>query len=286
VTAAADGKKPLPAGGVHASGIHATGAFSSTGGSYISSNSEAAIVEGGSSVTLTNTVLSGSAGNGRGVLLRSITAKTNPGKINFEMTGGSLTYNCDSTTTPACADGAISRGQSNPATLFSVADTAASISLAGVKVTNNTPTAANTSGTLLAVESSTSATPAGATLAAIGTSLTGDVILNDRSSASLEMLQDESGTGSSLTGAINSTNRGRGVNLSLDKASMWTVTATSYLTTLSGLDLDGATVTNIDGGGHCVFYSGAVNGSASSTIHALTGGGYLAPAGTAGLDCE
>jgi hypothetical protein len=289
VTTAADGKRPATSAGTHASGIHTTGVFSSSGGTFIAPNSEAAIAEAGSSVTLTETSLSGSAGNGRGVLLRNLsssTAKIDPGKINFEMTGGSLTYNCDATSAPTCAEGSASKGQNNPATLFSVADTVATISLAGVKVTNNTPTAANSNGTLLTVQSSARATPAHATLAATGTSLTGDAILDDRSSAALEIFQDNAGTGSSLTGAINSAHRGHGVSLALDKQSMWTVTATSYLTTLNGLDLDGATVNNIDGGGHCVFYSGSVNGSASSSIYALAGGGNLAPVGSTGLDCK
>jgi hypothetical protein len=76
------------------------------------------------------------------------------------------------------------------------------------------------------------------------------------------------------------------VSLTLDKGSTWTVTGTSYLTTLTGLDLNGATVNNIDGGGHCVYYSGTVNGSNSAATYTLSGGGHLAPAGSTGLNCE
>jgi hypothetical protein len=91
-----------------------------------------------------------------------------------------------------------------------------------------------------------------------------------------------------LTGAINSANTGKTVSLVLDSASKWAVTGTSYLTTLAGLTLNGTTVSNIDGGGHCVYYSGSINGSTSTTTYTLSGnsGGYLAPKGTTGLTCD
>jgi hypothetical protein len=46
-------------------------------------------------------------------------------------------------------------------------------------------------------------------------------------------------------------------------------------------------VSNIVGNGHCVYYSGKINGSTSTTTYTLGGtGGYLAPTGTTGLTCE
>ena len=53
---------------------------------------------------------------------------------------------------------------------------------------------------------------------------------------------------------------------------------------------DAKTVQNIDGEGHCVYYSGSIYTSAGATddrrVYELAGGGFLAPEGTAGLDCE
>jgi hypothetical protein len=75
------------------------------------------------------------------------------------------------------------------------------------------------------------------------------------------------------------------VSLTLDESSTWAVTATSYLTSLIGLDVSDNTVNNIDGGGHCVYYSGSIGGSGKQ-VYALSGGGFLAPAGTSGLACR
>ena len=66
------------------------------------------------------------------------------------------------------------------------------------------------------------------------------------------------------------------------------MTGDSYLTTLAGLAVNGTTVTNIEGGGFCVYYSGTINNAASTTTYTLGGasGGQLAPAGTTGLTCN
>jgi Bacterial Ig-like domain (group 3) len=86
----------------------------------------------------------------------------------------------------------------------------------------------------------------------------------------------------------------RETNLVLDPASAWTVPASSYLHNVAGVALSGgpdqSTVQNIDGEGHCVFYSGSIYTSSGATedkgTYALSGGGFLAPAGTTGLDCN
>ena len=92
---------------------------------------------------------------------------------------------------------------------------------------------------------------------------------------------------------INSTNVGRQTNLVLDPEAAWTPSATVHLHNIAGIVVSGSTAVNIDGGGHCVFYSGSVflAGSAtadgnSSGVYQLSGGGVLAPEGTTGLDCE
>ena len=262
------------------------------GGTYSATGAEAAVVEGDGALTLSGTALSASAGNDRGVLLYQSSAA--PGDSSFTMTGGSLTYTCSAVPTPACAQGSTASGQNNPATLFSVANATAAISLSDVQVANNTSTAANPHGTLLTAAALDSAWgTAGSnggkvTFAARGTTLAGDVIVDNVSTAALSILADNSGTGSTLTGAVNAANTARAVTLALDPASLWTVTATSYLTNLSGLDVTGTTINNIDGGGHCVYYTGTINGSAASTTYLLggSGGGYLAPTGTTGLNCD
>jgi hypothetical protein len=289
--------------------LHATGNFASSGGNYGARNAEAAVVEGGGSVTLSDATLSSAAGDGRGILLtRSGTTPAATGAARFTMTGGSIAYSCPGSGS-AGACGGTAGVRSQPATVFAVTGTTAAITLSDVKVTNDTASEAS--------EASAEGTPAEGTLAegtlltasasgprghvagshaiflAKGTVLTGDVVADRASSAELSLLADAAGTGSSLTGALGAGQSAGEIDLTLDAASAWTVTATSYLNNLSGLQIDasspGSTVENIDGGGHCVYYAGTLDGSSeglSGRVFALSGGGFLAPAGTTGLACN
>ncbi len=277
--------------------IEAISAFSARRRNFSANNAEAVRVERVGSVTLTDTTLSGAAGDGRGVLLyRSST--DDAGALSFTMIGGSITYTCDPVSTPVCARDAPSRGRNSPASLFSVVNTSAAITLIDVKVSNNTGTIANRNGTLLTAGALPDAEPPPGSNAdqvsfrAQGTALSGDVIVGGLTLAALSIVADRSGTGSSLTGAINPADTAEAVNLILDPDSDWIVTAASYLTGLAGLDVIGSTVSNIDGGGHCVYYTGSVVTSGATdapnhpAVYALSGGGYLAPKGTQGLPCK
>ncbi len=275
-------------GAYRAAPIHAIQAFQTTGGGFSAKNAEGVIVEGHGSVTLTDSVVSAAAGAGRGVLLDQSSSQA--GDPRFAMTGGSLGYSCDEASNPACGENAPSKEQSRPATLFAVANAKAAITLTDVQVRNETQSVSRPNGTLLTAAALPACGAPGenggpVTLRAQGTALSGDVIVDAASTAQIAILEDPSGSGSSLSGSINAANSGKEVDLKLDRGSLWNVTGTSYLTALDGLDLDGRTVNNIDGGGHCVYYSGTINGSASTVIFALNGGGFLAPAGTAGLGC-
>lgn len=269
--------------------IHATQDFHAAGGAFTANNAEGVVVEGKASVALTESRLSAATGKGRGVLL--FQSSSHSGDPSFSMTGGSLRYDCDEASLPSCAEETPSKEISRPSTLFAVANAKAAITLTDVKTTNRTASEAHPDGTLLTV----AALPAwgkpgrnggDATLRALGTALTGDVGVDRDSSAQIAILQDTSGSGSTLTGAIDAAGTGKSVSLELDRASVWTVTGTSHLTSLSGLEFDGQAVNNIDGGGHCVYYSGNINGSPGKTVFPLSGGGFLAPVGTTGLRCE
>lgn len=269
--ASSSARKPLKASAeIHTSGfgsspIDAAQSFSAEGGTYTAQDAEAVTVRSGGSVTLNGTTLESAAGAGYGVLLSRGASESNAA-AQFTMTGGSVHYSCS--------------GCENQATVFAVANAKTAISLTDVTVTNETATDANREGTLLTV----TASPDGTSFAAKGTSLTGDIVSDSNSAAAIMLVADEAETSSSLTGAINAGNIAKSVSLVLDAASTWTVTGTSYLNTLSGADLDGAAVNNIDGGGHCVYYTGAVNGT-SGVTYTLSGGGFLAPSGTTGLAC-
>jgi hypothetical protein len=99
-----------------------------------------------------------------------------------------------------------------------------------------------------------------------------------------------SSSGASFLGAFNTADAGRRTNVVNNPAGSWTLSATSHVESLSGVAMDGDTIQNIEGDGHCVYYSGTVYpaaGAANKTgVYALSGGGFVAPEGTAGLDCE
>ncbi|MGB8261772.1 MAG: Ig-like domain-containing protein [Terracidiphilus sp.] len=291
------------ASGQRSAGIYSTGVVTVLGGNFTAKNAEAVVVEGANSVTITGDSatygtanLSGAFGDGRGIFLyQSTSGDAAAGGGTFIMTGGSLKYTCDATATASCASGSAAQGQNNPATLFSVANTTASITLDTVAVTNNTRSAAHANGTLLTAAALNSGTWGQAgqnggnvTFTARGTALKGDVIVDSISTAGLTLAQNSKGKSSSLTGAIDTAGTGKSVSLTLDSNSTWTVTGASYLTSLNGLKLNGKIVENIEGNGHCVYYAGTVNNSGSATVYTLSGskGGRLAPKGATGLACE
>ena len=269
--------------------IHATQDFHAAGGVFTAKNAEAVVVEGKAAVAFAGSELGAAAGKGRGVLL--FQNAQHPGDPSFSMTGGSLSYDCEEASSPSCAGSSSSKEITRPAALFAVANAGASITLTDVKAASRTSSEKRPDGTLLTAAALPAWGEPGrngghATLRAQGTALRGDVIVDSDSTARIAILEDASGSGSTLTGAIDAAHTGKSVSLELDRASVWTVTGTSYMTNLDGIDLDGQTVNNIDGGGHCVYYSGRVDGSATNTVFTLSGGGYLAPVGTKGLGCE
>ena len=111
-----------------------------------------------------------------------------------------------------------------------------------------------------------------ATLVAIAQKLSGSVILDKISAATLRLA-----SGTAWTGAIDTANTARSAAVSLDSTSTWTVTATSHLTSLNGLKVSGSTVTNIFGNGHTVYYDKSANSNLAGKTYALTGGGTPQP---------
>ena len=265
--------------------IHATGAFAATGANFAAQNAESVAVEGGGSVTLTGTELSTGLGADRAILfLNSSPDAVAEAPARFTMTGGSISYGCLAALLhTTCSNGTGRDGQDGPTTVFSVANANAAIDLTDVTVTNNRA-GNNDEGILLSTgQADTHHTVA---FTAKGCALSGDVMAGTADIVTLALLGDGADNGSSLTGAINPENAAKSVSLTLDASSTWTVTATSHLNSLFGLDISGGKVINIDGGGHCVFYSGSINGANGNTVYTLSGAGFLAPDGALGTACH
>ena len=114
------------------------------------------------------------------------------------------------------------------------------------------------------------ATGGRAELVAQDQKLVGSVLVDDVSSASVT-LRD----GSSLRGEVDPTNAGGAASLALDGSSSWTVTGTSHVARVTGLDLRGSTVRNIRGNGYSVYYDAATVPTLGGRTYRLAGGGQL-----------
>jgi hypothetical protein len=283
------------ASGTHSSGIRAAGIgtpFStitvtdtSTTTTIAAQNDAAVVVEGGNTVTITNTdpasSVSGAGGDYHGIFLYFGTrGDASAGAGTFNMTGGTLFYTCDATLTSAnpcdtASTAVLANDQNYPATLFAVTNTTsanpANINLTDVTVINTTPSdyspannPGNPNGTLLTAAALSLGNPAWVNFTAKGEQLIGDIIVDTNSTVNLSLLGDDGSIGSSLTGNIGGTtgdtyylNQGVGtINLTIDAKSTWVVTGTSsYLTTLNNSVTNNSNIT-CQNTGQCAVYVG------------------------------
>jgi hypothetical protein len=85
--------------------------------------------------------------------------------------------------------------------------------------------------------------------------------------------------GSTLEGSVNSEHTAKSISLTLDASSRWIVTADSYVTSLSDTaGISVATMSNVDGNGHTVYYDSASSPALGEKTYMLNGGGTLTPA--------
>jgi hypothetical protein len=84
---------------------------------------------------------------------------------------------------------------------------------------------------------------------------------------------------STLTGALNSDNTAKEMELTLDATSLWNVTADSYLSCLTDVSgISGTSISNINGNGHTVYYVSASCPALNGKTYSLAGSGTLQPA--------
>jgi len=252
--------------GTNAAGVYAAGTGSTVslnGDTVTAQNWTAVVVEGGNTVTITGgATLSGASGNNHGIFLyEGSSGDATAGTSTFAMTDGSITYICDPSLASGCATGVTSSNQNALATLFSVANTTAIITLTDVALTNTTNSNGVGNGILLTVAALNSGTPGSnggnVTFNAIGEVLTGDVVVDSISTATISLTQDGNSVPSTLTGAINiDDNAGATVNLTLDATSSWVAgDGISHLTSLNNAGSGNIICQN---SGQCSVYVGGV----------------------------
>jgi hypothetical protein len=239
------------ASGMRSAGIYSTGTVTATNATFSATNAEAVVIEGSNTVTLNNSILNAvsSTSEHRGIFLYQsmsgdATNSTCGTGACFTMTGGSYTYpdttNSSSDATANCS-------------AFTIANQVAHFVLTDVTVNNSCPTLI-----LSALNTNWNYKGGTATFKAYGETLTGNVIVDSVSTADIYFYASSSAA-SKVTGAINTANTGKTVDLTMDSTSKWVVTGTSYLTTLTDADATHSNITCQTSG--CKVY---VGGSAIS----------------------
>lgn len=227
--------------------VYSTGNISVSDSKLKATGSEAAVIEGKNSITLTNTNISGAVN--RGVMLyQSFSGDAEVGTSVFTMTKGSLT------------------AAAGP--LFYCTNTDTVVNLKGAKLSQS-------SGVLLDAEAGRWGTSGsnGATVAfnADTEALNGNIIADKISSITAKLTNS-----TSFIGSINTSNKFTNVVLNLDKTSTWSVTGTSYIGVLTDAD---TTLANIKSNGNTVYYNSSLSANSwlSGKTYILTGGGKLTP---------
>jgi hypothetical protein len=229
-------------------GIYSTGKITAADATIKATGSEAAVVEGKNSITLSNVKISGEKTNGV-MLYQSFSGDAETGTASFTMTGGSLS--------------------SKAGALFFITNTDAVASIKNVAVTNATNTLISAGATS---RWGTSGKNGGKLAFTADTeALSGKVICDKISSISMTLKNN-----TTFTGSINTSNKLTNVSISLDASSKWIVNADSYVKALTDSD---SSLSNIKSNGHTIYYdaSNSANSWIGGKTITLASGGKLAP---------
>ncbi len=202
--------------GVGSPAIYSTADITVSDAVLSASNSEAVVIEGGNSVTLTNCDLTGNDAqlNGQStvktnvLLYQSMSGDASEGTSSFSMTGGAM----------KCETGA----------MFHVTNTTAAIALSEVDLTY----ASDSEDFIIISEDSwgeSGSNGGHVTMELRNQEAEGNFVVDASSELSLNLAE-----GSSCTGAINSSNSGASITVAIEEGSSWTLTGDSYITSLEG----------------------------------------------------
>lgn len=228
-------------------GIYCTGNIKVSDSHLTATGSEAAVIEGKNSITLTNTDLSGNYRCGA-MLYQSFSGDAGVGTSTFTMTGGKLT--------------------ANVGPIFYITNTQSVIDLKNATLEGD--------GGLLTASADrwgNSGTNGGnVTLNADTQTLKGDIVCDSISSAVLNLKND-----SDYTGTVNAEKTAKSITVSLDESSTWQVTGDSYVTVLTD---DDTSFSNIKDNGHTIYYdaTNSANRVLDGKTISLSDGGKLTPA--------
>jgi hypothetical protein len=231
-------------------GIYSTGTFSVSNSNLTATGSEAAVVEGKNSITLTDSTIEGAAKWGV-IVYQSTSGDSSEGMGTFDMTGGALTNNSSGPT-------------------FMVCNTEATINLEDVDIESSGDVlirATDASSGDDNINSDWGTAGGDVTLTATDQELEGTVSCNKLSGIDMSL----SGT-STLSGDVVVEEGGQ-VNVALADDAKWTATGDSKVDELEGVEFSGGVPTNVDApSGVTITYA---SGSGLSGDYTLASGGKL-----------
>ena len=214
--------------GVGSPAIYSTADITVTGSSLKADSSEAVVIEGGNSVTITDSDLTGNNSklNGQStiatnvLIYQSMSGDASEGSSDFTMTGGSLT--------------------SQKGCMFHVTNVTTTINLTDVDL--NYASGSDEFMVLSADSWGSSGKNGGnATVNLSDQEVSGDITVDSISSLVMNLTD-----GSSYTGAINSDSASSSVKVNIESGSSWKLTGDSYVSSLtgntSGIDYNGYTL--------------------------------------------
>ena len=244
------------ANGSNSAAIYSTGVVNCTDATLTTTGAEALVIEGANHITLNNCTVKCTYNKWGSMIYQSMSGDAAGTDGYLTMTGGKFTYT------------------GNAGGLFYNTNSTAIIVLDGVSLVNSCDTLVRC---IKGSWGGSSASSGGITsLTAKNQTLSGLIHVDVNSKASVKLLSS-----SVFTGAINKSNTAKSANISLDASSSWSLTATSYVDTISNsLGISGTSCTNITGNGYNIYYKPALNSYLGSKIYTLVNGGYLLPVGS------
>lgn len=240
--------------------IYSTGKITLKDSEGLSTNSQAVVIEGKNSASLTNTKITTSAIGNRnsvdnaGVMIyQSMSGDASVGKGEFTSKNSSIIVDSSSSVYKT-------------APMFFITNTKATINLENTTLTYG-------SNILLSIKGTNEWGNSGSNggdleLNATNQKLSGDIISDSLSSVHINLKS------STLTSTVNNNKKAKEVNISIDKNSKWNVEGNSYINTLKLTNND---LNLIKDNGHNVYYDKEANEWLDGKTYTLQDGGKLIP---------
>lgn len=237
--------------GVNSPCIYSAGIIKAEGVEGSAVASQILVIEGNNAISLNKCDLS-SAGENAILLSQSTSQDAEEGTTKFKAVDSKLTSN---------SEGA----------MFRIINTKADATLESTELIHRGNVLADISGDSAKSKSTAQDTEGTLSLTARNQKLEGDILCDEHSRANIKLIEN-----SLLKSTVNGENKGKSVEISLDKDSKWELTGDSYVNIFKNED---ETCSNIESKGHMIYYdnSNSANSWLNGKTVTLSGGGKLVP---------